>query len=263
MEEARKTSRETVGTTTWLKQVFSILFMVAVYYAIQILTQTLAVYPYLELNPAWTQHGNWVQHIDHHVWQMLLALGVMLILSKGRLQDWGLNRKNAKTSLHILKKFCYYYGIYFVGIGFLIQLFFFPPPVPEFPLTAANVLGMLFFMGFVSGLSEEILFRGLMQTYLQQHFSGVLKWRFIELPVAGLITAMIFTLVHVNFRLFPFEITNLYMPQLILAMALGIYYAVVYHRTASLLNPILAHNFANGTLYLSSLLLWLIRGSIA
>jgi membrane protease YdiL (CAAX protease family) len=257
-EEARKIEERRTSPMTWIGKVFSVIFMVLVYYAIQLFTRIFAVYPHLELPSDWTQPGNWVQRTDHHLWQMLLALGVIFILSKGRWRSWGLNLKNSKESLQLIKKFCYYYGVYFIGIGFFVQFLFFPRPQPEYPLTTENILGMLFFMGFVSGLSEEILFRGMMQTYLQRQFTGVWMWGSIELPAAGLITAVIFSLVHINFRLFPFGITYLYIPQLALAFVLGIYYAIAYHRTGSLLNPILAHNFANGTLYLSSLLLlWL------
>lgn len=232
--------------------------MVLLYYLSQWLTLALEVYPHLGLPPEWTQRGNWVQKLDHHLWQMLFAFAVIFGLSRGRWREWGLNFRNAGESWRLLRKFCLVYGLYFVGIGFIVQLLFFPRPDAPYPLSPANVLGMLAFMGLVSGLSEEILFRGMMQTYLQRFFTGVWTRGGLELPVAGFVTAIIFTFAHIGFRPLPFEITHLYLPQLALAFVLGLYYAFAYHRTGSLLNPILAHNFSNGTLYLSSLLLlWL------
>lgn len=236
-------------------QAAAVVALILVYYGIQLLTRLFAVYPYFDLPEEWTQHGNWVQMIDHHLWQLVLAVAVIFVLSLGRLRDWGLNLRNPEESLRLLKKFCVVYGVYFVGIGLLFQWLFLPVPPPEFPLTTANVVGRLFFMSVISGLSEEILFRGLMQTSLSRVVPGVWRWRAIDLPVAGLITAVIFTLVHINFTLAPFEITHLYLPQLALALVLGVYYAYAYHRTGSLLTPILAHNFSNGTLYGSSLVL--------
>lgn len=242
----------------WGKRLFAVLFMIGIYYGIQLLTHAFAIYPYLGLPADWTQHGNWVQMIDHHLWQMVLALVVIFVLSRGQWQAWGFNLWNLDESLRLLKKFFLYYGLYFVGIGWVIQFLFSPRPQPAYPLTAANIVGMLVFKGVLSGLSEEILFRGMMQTYFQRYFTGVWTWKSVELPTAGIVTAVIFTLVHINFRLFPFEITHLYPPQLMLAFVLGLYYASTYHRTGSLLNPILAHNFSNTTLYLSELaLLWL------
>lgn len=236
-------------------QVVVVLGLILLYYGIQLLTRVFAIYPYLDLRDEWTQHGNWVQMIDHHLWQMVFALSVIFVLSLGRLRDWGLNLRNRDESLRLLKGFCVVYGVYFIGIGLLVQWLFIPVPPPEFPLTTVNVIGMLFFMSVISGLSEEILFRGLMQTSLARVMPGVWRWQGIDLPIAGLVTAVIFTLVHINFTLTPFEITHLYLPQLALALVLGVYYAYAYHRTGSLLNPVLAHNFANGTLYGSGLVL--------
>ena len=239
-------------------QIAAVVWVIFLYYGIQLLTQAWAVYPHLDLPEQWTQHGNWVQTIDHHIWQMLLALVLIFILSRGRLERWGLNLHNAGESLRLLWKFIKIVGLYLIGVGFLIQLFFYPRPEAEFPITVANVTGRLLFMGLISGLSEEILFRGFMQTFLYRFFKGLYRWGPVEIPVAGLITAIIFSLVHINFRFFPFEITHLSIPQLLLAFGLGLYYAYAYHQTRSLLNPILAHNFVNGALYLSQLLLVLL-----
>nr|WP_276256300.1 CPBP family glutamic-type intramembrane protease [Halovivax sp. TS33] len=57
----------------------------------------------------------------------------------------------------------------------------------EYDLTAMNVLGMLVYMGLVSGFSEEILFRGLIQTYLSRMFEAVYPFFGHELPLAGVI----------------------------------------------------------------------------
>jgi len=46
---------------------------------------------------------------------------------------------------------------------------------------------------------------------------------------------------------------------LVLAFVLGIYYSIVFHKTGSLINPVLAHNFSNLTLYLSELALFIIK----
>jgi membrane protease YdiL (CAAX protease family) len=235
---------------------------VVTYYLIQYLTGVLAVYPHLGLSGDLLQRGNWVQMMDHHLWQMILALALIGLLSRGNFRAWGLNLDNWRESLRIIKKFVLYFGVYFAGIGAVLQ-WFSTTEADQIAflghsLNATNITGNLAFRGLLSGLSEEILFRGLIHTFLAQYFVGVWRWRGTEIPVAGIIATVIFTLVHINFRLDPFEITHLYVPQLILAFVLGLYYSIVYHRTGSLLNPILAHNFSNAALYISSLvLIWL------
>ena len=110
-------------------QAAAIVSLILLYYGIQLLTRLFAVYPYLGLPSEWTQHGNWVQMTDHHLWQMTFALAVIFVLSLGRWRDWGLNLRNLDESLRLLKKFCFAYGIYFIGIGLLFQWLFLPVPL--------------------------------------------------------------------------------------------------------------------------------------
>ncbi len=229
------------------------------YYIIQRLTGLFAIYPRLSLPPEWLDHGNWVQLTDHHLWQMVLAIVIVAIFSRGDFSKWGFNLKNLRMSFTLFKHFVVTFSVYVVGIGFVVQWLTttradqlaFLGYVP----TPANIVGNLAFMGLLSGLSEEILFRGLFHTVLAQFFPGVRQWRGIEIPSAGIIAALIFTLAHINFSLSPFQVTHIYLPQLLLAFGLGMYYSIVFHKTMSLVAPILAHNFSNLALHLSTLLL--------
>lgn len=243
--------------TGWGRGLGAVLLMVALYYGIQALTGVLAVYPHLGL-PEDLGRGSWVQAVDHHVWQMLLALAAIGILGGRRWAAWGLNLRKRAISLRILRKFLLVYGVYFLGVGFVLQLLFMPPPTPAHPMTATHVVGRLAFGFLLVGVSEEILFRGLVHTYLARYWRGVWKWGRVEMPVAGVLAALIFTLAHVGFTVAPFEVTHLSWPQLTMALALGIFYSAAYHRTGSLLAPILAHNVSDGALWLSEYgLLWL------
>lgn len=65
-------------------------------------------------------------------------------------------------------------------------------------------------------------------------------------PSTGLISAAVFSLAHVGFRISPFKITHLDPMQLDIAFALGIFYSVVYRNAENPLGPVLAHNASDG-----------------
>lgn len=89
--------------------------------------------------------------IDHHLWQMLLALMVIFALSRGRWSEWGFNFRNAAGSLQLTKRFCVVFGIYFVGVGFDLQLVLFTAPESDCPPTPANLIGRFVFMALAVG----------------------------------------------------------------------------------------------------------------
>jgi uncharacterized protein len=255
MSELRETEVDLQDASIF-QRALALVFVFGLYFAIQFLTRLMAVYPYLGLPDDLTRHGSWVQLIDHHLWQMLLALAAIGILSRGRWRKWGLNLWNWGESMRLIGRFLRYYGVYFIGIGFVIQWFFFPTPQIDHPMTVTHIAGRLLFGFLFVGLSEEILFRGLFQTYLSRFWRGVQRWGDVEMPVAGILAALIFTVAHINFTIVPFHITHLSIPQLLMALVLGLFYAFAYHRTGSLLAPILTHNLSDGLLWVSEYLLW-------
>ena len=54
---------------------------------------------------------------------------------------------------------------------------------------------------------------------------------------------------HIGFTVFPFEITYISWPQQVWALGLGLYYAVVFQKTKSLLCPVLSHGYSNGIIF--------------
>lgn len=239
------------------RPVLAVGLVLALYYGIQWLTSVLTVHPHLPLSDE-IRAGGWVQAFDHHFWQMVLALGAIALLGGAGWKEWGLNLRHHQESGRIIGRFVKAYGLYFIGIGFLVQLLFVRAPAPDHPLTPQNIAGHLAFGFLFVGVSEEILFRGLIHTCLARHWTRVRRWRGIEMPDAGIIATFVFTVAHIGFRLAPPEITHLYWPQIAMAFVLGLFYSWAYHRTGSLLAPILTHNFSDGSLWVSEyLLIWL------
>ncbi|MBE0431732.1 MAG: CPBP family intramembrane metalloprotease [Dehalococcoidia bacterium] len=179
----------------------------------------------------------------HHVWQLILTIALMLVFNR-HLGFWGFNLDNMSVSLRHLKLFVLY-STGFLVIQNVVFYFVAPPIWIDFPLTLENVSGYLGFQVLLSGTCEEPLFRGFVMMMLYPAFDGSIDLRKFEIPHAGLIAALFFTFAHIQFSIWPFEIVRAYPPQLVLSFVAGIYYAVVFHQTRSLLTPILAHNYLN------------------
>jgi uncharacterized protein len=125
------------------------------------------------------------------------------------------------------------------------------PPSFGYPVTAVNVAGWLSFTWIFVGFSEEILFRGMIHTFLARTWTGVWQVGKLVIPQAGIVATVIFCLAHIN----PFH-PQVFWDQQVWAFGLGLYYSTVYHRTGSLLNPILAHNYSDGLVFTAQYLVY-------
>jgi uncharacterized protein len=231
----------------------AVLFALLLYYAIQYPSAWAALQNPWGAPPAWHERGRWLYMTIHHLAQALLALLAIGFLSGFRFRNWGLNLDNAAESLRLVRQFSIWFGAV-IGASLLLQLLTGASSIYQRPLEADHIIGGLFFMWIVSGLSEEILFRGLFQTWFARFWKGRVQLFGIEVPVAGIVAAALFALVHVNFSFSTWQITHFSPMQVALAFVLGIFYAVAYHRTGSLLAPALAHNISNGMMESSNLL---------
>jgi len=219
--------------------------LVCLYYLIQLPSVWFGGLNLFGAPDSFVENGAWLYMTGHHLAQMVLALCVIAAVGKAAFGDWGLNLRNWRRSLRITREVVFIFAI-IMAISLALQLFSGAPPRSAPPLTLGHIAGTLFFMIVISGLSEEILFRGMMQTWLSRQTSAAVSVFGLRLSVAGLIAALIFAAVHINFSLTPLAVTHLYWPQLAVALGLGLVYAWAYDRTQSLLAPILIHNVSNG-----------------
>jgi len=100
---------------------------------------------------------------------------------------------------------------------------------------------------FMAGVGEEPLFRGLVMIVIGRYWRGMQRirnWKW-KIPTSGVIAAFIFMLGHISYTLSPFEITHFSPYQLLLSFTFSFYYAYVFHRTGSLLGPIISHGYWN------------------
>jgi membrane protease YdiL (CAAX protease family) len=180
---------------------------------------------------------------------LAFAISILMIwhISQGKFENFGfvLKGRNLKLKSSIIL------GIILVLIAVLIDyitkmLFGNPINGPEYPLTIANLLGMMSFQWIFVGIFEEPLNRGLVQTYLMDNLRGnmtIFKWKF---HIGTVISAIIFGLGHFGPHIFFGGSYITLVPHLILAALCGLFIGYIYQETRSLLGPILIHNIYDG-----------------
>jgi membrane protease YdiL (CAAX protease family) len=182
----------------------------------------------------------------HHIFQLLLTILAMKFYFGSRLTDWGFNLNEIKKAPKIIALFVFFYLIIEIaGTLFFYMLGGSKEPTFGYPQTFQNIIGYYSFQAFLSGTCEEPLFRGFVITVLVLSWKGKIKLGKTEFTTAGIIAAFLFAFAHISFSIFPFQIYQLYVLQLITAFGLGLLYAVIFQKTKSLLIPILLHNLSN------------------
>ena len=221
----------------------ALIVLLAIHFGIQLGARQLWIFHSITDDPLLLQHGSWLHYLNHHLAQMAIALVLIAILTRGRLRAAGLNLAHARESLRLLTT-----GFFPVLFLCLIAGHVITPiaqgVAPERfvgGLRVMDLAGTLVFSWVIVGLSEEIVFRGFFQTALAKFWHGTMQLVGVQVPVAGVWAAVIFTIAHISFSTMSADLR-----QLILAFVLGIYYAVAYHRTGSLLAPVVAHNLVDG-----------------
>lgn len=185
----------------------------------------------------------------HHIFQLLLSLVLMKLWLSRRLRDYGFNLNDYKRSLRIFGWFCLIYLVPVFFVNVLPHIISCNPPFFKYPLNARNIAGFLGFEYLLSGPGEEPLFRGFAIVVLSQSWKKVFRIWWIEISSAGLIATVLFMYGHIGFKIYPFEITYISWPQQVWAMGLGLYYAIVFQKTKSLLCPVLSHGYSNGIIF--------------
>lgn len=221
----------------------AVLVLLAIHFGVQSVARQLVVFRRFTADPVLVQHGSWLHYLNHHVAQMAVALVLIALLTRGQFTAAGLNLSNFRESLRLLTTGFFPVLLFFLLAGHALTPLLQGVPPERFAdgIRTMDLLGLLLFSWVVVGVSEEIVFRGFFQTALAQFWHGTVTILGVEVPVAGLWAAIVFTIAHISFRTASADPR-----QLILAFVLGIYYAVAYYRTGSLLAPVLAHNVVDG-----------------
>ena len=187
------------------------------------------VYPLLGLTDLTNQQHPWIILYANHAWEVIIALLVIVAFGGRGWREWGgLVLKQPPLSLRLL------------GTPFPLAV----------NLTPLDITAHLLFELVVSGVSEEIWFRGMDQSILGANWTGVLRMGKLELPVAGMLAALVFGTGHLPFTIAPpWASPNLANPFTLLnafvAFLLGLYYAWTRRRTGDIWAAAAAHGIFN------------------
>ena len=174
----------------------------------------------------------------HHIVHMLVALAAILLIHSRHKIDFCLKPVWSKQGMRYFLIFVGCITIYALAsyiIGYSMNR------IPSYPydLNLKNVAGTLGFQLFLSGPSEEILFRALPICVLMFvfPFKGS-KWRAIT------IAAVLFSVAHIGWSIHPFTLTYS-IPQLIMALIYGLAYGFVFVKTKNVFYPMMMHSCSN------------------
>lgn len=176
----------------------------------------------------------------HHIVQMIVALVLIFVISKKSDLEFWLIPKLDKSGILYAAIFAIVILIY-VLVSYVVGYSLNTIKPYEYELNISNVLGTLGFQLFLSGTSEEILFRALPITVL----SGVIckgnKRGYIFTIV---IASVLFSVAHIRWTLFPVSLSFSWF-QLIYAFILSIAYGLTYVKSESIIYPMIMHGLSN------------------
>jgi membrane protease YdiL (CAAX protease family) len=185
----------------------------------------------------------------HHVFQLFFTLVLMKSFAGMRRADWGFNLHDWRRSLRITA----WFSLIYLGPVFLVNvlptLLAHEVPAFSYPLTARNMAGVYNMQFILAGTCEEPLFRGFVITVLSQSWTGRFRVGRGSISSAALWATFLFMMAHAQISIVPFSF-HVSLPQQIWALGLGLYYAVVFEKTKSLLAPILSHGYSDGVIFL-------------
>ncbi len=192
------------------------------------------------------------QHIDpfnsfaevsiHHVVQLIIAMSIILVLSKLLNLNFYFQLGDKKCGIKSLIIFTVVFAVISIAqhtfMALSNQL-----PVYAFPLDGRNIVGTLGFQLLLSGPSEEVVFRALPIILLRYSFGESIKIKG-NFTLEVLLASVLFAFAHVNWSLAPLNFELNYF-QIIYAFVLGTIQGIVYQRSKSILYPVLMHSISN------------------
>ncbi len=197
---------------------------------------------HLHLTLAQLQAMPWLPLAASETGYVIGSLICIGFLSKGNFGEFGIRLPRGKSYLKAAFLWGVSFGLLMILVDHLPQLIaHIPPDVGS--LMRRNVTGQLVFEGIFPGFGEEILFRGLLLTYLSSRISGRIRFLRFDMHIAGVLLAAMFALAHMsNFWSRPFLQA---LGQQVYAFGFGVFYAYWSEKSGSVAAAVVGHNVGN------------------
>jgi membrane protease YdiL (CAAX protease family) len=168
-----------------------------------------------------------------HAWMAAIALTWFFVFRR-RFPIGGLNQAQLRP----------WYAVALILIAVNVGETIASPPGASLRLPAAPTLvAQLLFLAFVVGPTEELLFRGLIQTSLNGSIHARVWLRRWPIGLGTVFGAVLFGLFHlINVVYKPLGAT---LQQVVTAVVIGLVFGVIYDRTKNLVGASLAHSVAD------------------
>ncbi len=177
----------------------------------------------------------------HHMIQAMVVLLIIFIIKQFKPIDFNLGFGNKEIGYRYLKRFMIGFTVYTL-IAFTVIIVLNSFQVFQYPLNARNITGYLGFQLFLSGPSEELIFRAFAITLFVTFISTKRVDKYLS--YATLFAAIIFGIAHIQISLNPFGLSYS-IQQVILAIGLGYFYGDCYEKSKSVIYPMIMHSFGN------------------
>lgn len=186
-----------------------------------------------------------LRRTSRHSTMLLLSLGLILLVSRGRLAGYGFRWSRQIPFAKIIA-----FSLLLSLAGNLAAHIFDLAPKRVFGFAAQPLLDKMVYLWVWSSISEEVFTRGFVQGYLDpfRHIGIKIQSLFLSLPV--ITGALVFGGMHFILLTFGLEFFRvLYL--VILTTLLGLYAGYQKERTNSLVAAVIIHLFFNmgGSLY--------------
>jgi len=179
-----------------------------------------------------------------HAVLMLLALGAIALVRLLVRADYGLHMPQGKSYVLPAILCGLAFGVLLTLVDFAPVILAHTAPKLGYPLTTGSFIGRLGYAGVFAGLTEEILFRALLVTYLSATMPGRVRiWRF-EMNAAGLVVAAIYGFYAAGFLSQSLPVA---LGEMLIQFALGALYAYWLEKSKSVLAPVVGHNVTGAT----------------
>lgn len=176
-----------------------------------------------------------VRKYIHHTVQMFLALFLLIIMKYITKKPMGFAWINQKTGLTYVTIFAFLIGVVLLIITF--RTYRIASTIRfSYPLTTKNMIGSLSFQLFMSGPSEEILFRALPIFAFTTVFKKNIKV-YKSITLECILAALLFAFAHMDSLTINFRI--------VYSFVLGVVYGVTYQKTNSIYYPMTMHSISN------------------